>query len=281
MDTDIKPRINQLQESSSRNIFFSDIWHLFKPGDEVLSSDQRQIYRVVQITGITHHSTYANMKDSGHPMWKARPVVVHVMYMDFNGKLLGPVSKKVEIPKFDGERDVRSLPVYPLRFASTCEAIREKFIERGKFFMELTEVKHVHFTGVTLDTQEEVDSQVVVDFEQTLQHNSGWVPDIEPPPVDTRRPKPSEDDPYICRIRGCCDDEPGFPDDYVDQIRNRDFTRDRLASATYSRPIKDVTRLRDDELVLLTHRLFVFVLRSRKWGMSARFYNCSGISVSQ
>jgi hypothetical protein len=282
MDTNIKPRVNQLQESTSRKIFFSDIWYLFKPGDEIIASDQRQVYRVVQITGIRHHSTYANVKNVGHPQWKAPPVVLHCMYLDFDGKLVGPVSKTIEIPKFDGERDIRSLPVYPLRFATAPETVRDELIKRGKFFMELSEVKHVQFTGVTLETKEEVDSQVVVDFEQTLQHNSDWGPDIEPPPAgDASGPEPADDNVFSCSIIGCCDDETSHTDAYVDQNRMREFTREQPALAIYSRSIKDVTTLRDDELVLLTHRVFVFILRSRKWGISARSCSCSDVAISQ
>lgn len=271
LDTDIKQRVNQLRGSSSQKIFFSDIWHLFKPGDEVLASDHRQAYRVVQITGIKHHSSYANMKDCGFPMWKAQPVVIHCIYMDFNGRLLGPVSKRIEIPKFDSEREIRSLPIFPLRFASDSE-VRSRLIKRGELFMKLAEVTHVQFTGVTLDTQEEVDSQVVVDFEQTLQHNTGWGPDIEPPPTgDTSGPEPAEDNTYSCNILGCCDDDVLHKDAYVDMNRMREFNREQPTLAIYTRylqAIKEGNRLRDDELVLLTHRLFAFVLRSRKWGTS-------------
>lgn len=281
MDTDIKQRVNQLQESSNQKIFFSDIWHLFKPGDEVLDSDQRQAYRVVQITGIRHHSSYANMKDWRYSTWETR-VVIHCIYMDFNGKLLGPVSKEIEIPKFDGEREIRSLPVYPLRFTNDSE-VRGRLIRRGNIFMELAEVKHMQFTGVTLNTQEEVDSQVVVDFEQTLQHNTGWGPDIQPPPAgNTSEPQPARDITPGCTITGCCNDEKSHQDAYVDQNRMKEFTREQPTLAIYSRyieAIKDGNRLRDDELVLLTHRIFVFILRSRKWGTSARSYNCMDISI--
>jgi hypothetical protein len=281
IDTDIKQRVNQLQGSSNQKIFFSDIWHLFKPGDEVLDSDQRQAYRVVQITGIRHHSSYANMKDWRYSTWETS-VVIHCIYMDFNGKLLGPVSKEIEIPKFDGEREIRSLPVYPLRFTNDSE-VRDRLIRRGKIFMELAEVKHMQFTGVTLNTQEEVDSQVVVDFEQTLQHNTGWGPDIQPPPAgNTSEPQPARDITPSCIITGCCNDEKSHQDAYVDQNRMKEFTREQPTLAIYSRyieVIKDGNRLRDDELVLLTHRLFVFILRSRKWGTSARSYNCMDISI--
>lgn len=70
-----------------------------------------------------------------------------------------------------------SLPVYPLRFADRKpntgdedmgETFRQRLIERGVRFMEYTKITHGYYNGYTLDTNEEVDSDVITDPEQAF-----------------------------------------------------------------------------------------------------------------
>ncbi|KAF7886878.1 uncharacterized protein EAF02_003525 [Botrytis sinoallii] len=44
------------------------------------------------------------------------PVTIHCVCIDYDGKRIGPVSKRFTIQQYEGEYNVTSLPVYPLRF---------------------------------------------------------------------------------------------------------------------------------------------------------------------
>lgn len=51
MDNDLRP-LKQLKDSSVTKIYFSDLWHIFRPGEEVVTSTARhQAYRVLHATG--------------------------------------------------------------------------------------------------------------------------------------------------------------------------------------------------------------------------------------
>jgi len=107
-----------------------------------------------------------------------------MVYIDFDGQQLGPVLITKEIQYFEGERPIQWLPVVPInrlrneelrqyhsqrkcelpRYPSD-EHIRQSLADRGKMFLELTEVKHMHFNGVT-SLNEELDCAVIVDIEE-------------------------------------------------------------------------------------------------------------------
>ncbi|KAI9729594.1 MAG: hypothetical protein M1834_006790 [Cirrosporium novae-zelandiae] len=267
IEKDIKPVMHYFNGSSCQKISFDELWYLFKPGDEVLASGSYyQAYRVTHITGVRHHPNITNIQNRDFHFSKLTPVVIHCVYMDFNGKRLGPVSKTFKISKYDGEREILSLPVYPFRFSKDASSLREELIERGKTFMKLTEVKHVHYTGISLDTQEEIDSQAIIDFEQTIQHIPQWEPAIihgSSEEADIGDSITDED--RKCDVIGCCEDEYTHDDSYVDKDWVKEFIQQQPTLTIYSRPINTITEKRDEELVLLTNRILGFVLRSRKW----------------
>ncbi|KAK5657447.1 hypothetical protein OQA88_3019 [Cercophora sp. LCS_1] len=107
------------------------------------------------------------------------PVTLHCVYIDFDGKCIGPVSRLFEITRFDGECDITSLGVYALCYAGG--ALRQRLIVRGRMFLEVAGVKHMHYKGLTLDMRDEVDSQVVIDFEEAFvaHGNSEWRPQVK------------------------------------------------------------------------------------------------------
>ncbi len=114
---------------------------------------------------------------------KKAPFSITCVYIDFDGVNLGPVTKAFDFKSFDGEREVTSLEVYPLRFRplrridfsdsewNKVEALpenvryRQKLAHRGAKFLEVAAVKHMYYARPTLEVQGEVESQVVVDFE--------------------------------------------------------------------------------------------------------------------
>lgn len=285
MDTEIQPKVKSLAGGDCKTVSFNDLWYLFKPGDEVLDQSRKQAYRVLEVTSVCHKviPPWRNYLDKSSAKSEETPVRLHCVYVDFDGKVLGPVSRLFEIPRFDGERAITSLEVYPLRFAKTDGggAFRQRLIDRGRMFLDVAGVKHMHYNGLTLNARDEVDSQVVVDFEEAFlaKDNSDWRPDVE---ELIGQSKLSKDDDEKCRAE-CCRGENIHDDDDAETKRSRDYMgslipEDRNGEpsvAIYTRSLEGKNTLADDELLITTYRVFGFVLRSRKWGkQTSLFESC-------
>ena len=294
LDKEIRPKILSLSGDTSagqaQNVSFADIWYLFKPGDEVIDQGCRQAYRVVGMASIGHRaiSPWLNYYDQSKAKSEETPVTLHCVYVDFDGKTLGPVSQLFEIPRFDGERAITSLEVYPIRYAklaaaATPSAYRQMLIARGRMFLDVAGVKHMQYNGLTLDARDEVDGQVVVDFEEAFvaRGNSEWRPQVEQRIGTSRLPKVDDDQ---CTAE-CCRNESIHKDGDIETKRSQDYIgnlipeeRNRVPSvAIYPRLLRDTrsqrNELTEDELIIMNYRVFGFVLRSRKWG-KFRFYFC-------
>ncbi|KAL7935954.1 hypothetical protein V8C35DRAFT_296461 [Trichoderma chlorosporum] len=296
MDYTIQARIDYLSINQPRTISFNHLWYLFKPGDDVVAQGRRQAYRVISITSTGHKVT---------PPWRtwrrdeSEPnshITLFCVYIDFDGKQLGPVSKSFVISKFDGEKAITALEVYPIRFAeapvpsyqqnregapkeSSEGSFQKELIDRGKMFIDVANVKHMHYNGFTLEARDEVDSQVMVDFAEAFAatQSSVWQPEIESLiGKDLGGSGSSEDE--TCSA-ACCEGEHIYNDNYVNKTRNENYIaslmpgpdepNDEPSVAIYPRPLKEITAskntLTDDDLIIMSYRVFGFVLRSRKW----------------
>ncbi|KAF5966097.1 AAA family ATPase [Fusarium bulbicola] len=189
IDHDLEDKLAYVASDECTKVVWSDIWHLFKPGDFVVSKDEKQAYRVIQVKYATH-----SMKPpTGRNLWmseaKAKlddsPITIQCVFLDFDGERIGPVTQTIDIHRYEGERSIRSLPIVPLRRAKT-HSLKEILIKRGSTFIEACDPQRrgipMHYSGLSLETQEEIDSQVVIDFEEAFATNdvggktkpSGW-----------------------------------------------------------------------------------------------------------
>jgi len=282
MDTEIQPKIWSLSRDAggtrAQAVSFPDVWYLFKPGDEIVDQSNRQVYRVVGMTSVSHKvvSPWRNYYDKSEAKSDETPVTLHCVYIDFDGMHLGPASRLFEIARFDGERAVRSLEVYPLWYAEDSHALRDALAARGRMFLDVVGIKHMHYNGLRLDVRDEIDSQVVVDFEEAFvaRGNADWRPVVEQLIGQSRLPKIKNTE---CAAE-CCRAESIYKDDEVEEKRCQDYigslipeNPNRLPSvAIYPRLLQGTrspdNALTDDELVIMTYRVFGFVLKSRKWG---------------
>lgn len=303
MDTTVSIRRNYVQGSECRKIRFRDLWYLFGPGDEVVSQDEKQVYRVIEVTNPTHSASSKNiffdLDDGDH----SRYFQVSCVYVDFDGKKIGPVSTKFMIKEFAGERSVESLEIYPLRlhrFAADHErkdepmssgphTLRQQLIKRGRKFFQAAcmKLENTFYDGPTMDG-DDVESQVVVDFETAL--SSGH----QAPELESLLSDADDSSEAISQMGGfvgaavrcfaaCCDSDYVCNDSFVDEKRKEEYidslipqnTYVKLPSvAIYPRTLDDTTgdnALTDDELLLMNYRVFAFVLRTRKWGELGSF----------
>ncbi|THV50080.1 hypothetical protein BGAL_0166g00220 [Botrytis galanthina] len=275
IDHYIKDKQKYLASSSCQKVVFSDIWHLFKPGDEVMEGKLPQAYRVISVNTKKHRVERSKWDNGFKRAINYGPVTIHCVCIDYDGKLLGPVSKHFTIQKYEGEQNVTSLPVYPLRFRK--EMNREELIARGKLFLETAGVKHMHFAGLTLDRRDEVDSQVMIDFEEALLQDEDWVPFIEnladptPGPIVERERERSCDP-------GCCGSEKEHNDSYVERNVTDEFIESQYSAVSWRHSSLTIAprSLQEtrgdnlpsqDEFLIMSYRVFGFILRSRKWGI--------------
>ncbi|KAH8810789.1 hypothetical protein F5884DRAFT_260292 [Xylogone sp. PMI_703] len=305
MDSDISAKQTYLNDPNCRKVAFSDLWQLFRPGMEVIGSDGKQVYRVIQVNSAKHrvvpvwetwYNPSANTPDQ-------TPFSITCVYIDFDGKHLGPVTKTLGFQRFEGERDITSLEVYPLRFHPLKQSdssdsewkrienlpeshrLRQKLILRGKKFLETAAVKQMYYSGPTLVVRDEVESQVVVDFETAFsvedEAQQGWKPELEML-IGNPSPQESEERRFGNCTGACCRDQVVYNDTYIDQKQKTEYIDsllpqrsslddNRPSVAIIPNPLKelqtssDTFTVSEDELIIMSYRVFGFVLRSRKW----------------
>ncbi|CAG8919072.1 unnamed protein product [Penicillium salamii] len=309
LDEDIKPKRDYLLRSEGRKVFFSDLWYVFRPGMEVISSDGKQAYRIIQVKSARHrvipqwkrfHQSSSDDKEGKKP---EAPFSLHCVYIDFDGKNLGPVSKVFEFKRFEGQQDITSLEVYPLKLyqatqahfsdeewknvdtlppSARSESYRQKLIERGRKFLDVVGVKHMYYAGPTLGVRDEVESQVVIDFETAFtvedEEQVKWKPTLELL-VGRAAEEPDEED-RNCSAN-CCRADQVHDDSYVDMKQRTDYIDSLLPKENEAekpllsiipRPLKELRGgasksfiISDDEMAIMSYRVFGFVLRTRKW----------------
>lgn len=328
MDEQIEKKISYLEKGQFTRISFTDIWYLFRPGVEVVDQTLRQAYRVVNVSspGHTLFPPWRTRWDKEAKAKEETPVVLVCVYIDFDGKNIGPNIRKVRIPRYENEKAVTSLEVFPLRFAEqrisaqtqaasskkgdeeTQMSLRKRLITRGKLFMNMTGFKHMHYNGLTLDTRDEVDSNVVVDFQEAFSYfqnqKRAQQEQIQAryseDPYQGRfgrqakaAPTKTEWQPELKNILGeqldtefedetctaeCCRilNEVYHKDAYGETKRNQDYIqrlmpegRGEPPPSIYIRPLQEIKGneepLDDAEYLIMSYRVFAFVLRSRKW----------------
>jgi hypothetical protein len=292
IDEEIRPKIEYIESDRCERILFHDLWHLFKPGDEVVDQSEKQAYRVVRVQIPQHKIEDPWLRWYRKPSRRRKdedeeddngetPVIVHCAYIDYDGKQFGPVSVRFSVPPFGGLKDIRSLPIYPLRFAKKRQ-LRQALIDRGKMLLDIAKFKPMYYVGLTLDSREEIDSQVVVDFSEALgeaasdEKRKDWAPTIE-----SLRTAPNERDDDACRA-ACCASQAVQDEDYIDSRLTEDFVKSLIPRSSLRapslilspRPLEATMPGSEDEpteeeFVVMTYRAFAFVLRSRKWGKFA------------
>ncbi|KAI0451718.1 P-loop containing nucleoside triphosphate hydrolase protein [Xylaria acuta] len=293
IDSEIKKKQEYLTSCRCQSVPFADVPMLFSPGGAVISKDHKQVYRVIKVSCTRHRvksrkekTSLDFLKDESEVELEDNPVFVHCIHLDFDGKVMGPISRLFMIQKYDGEREVTSFPVFPLRYVRE-DGFHEKLVKRGKMFFKVVGIKHMHYTGLTLKTRDDIDSQVVIDFEEAINRHPHWKPPItsvleESPGISDKEDqdlrgflKAQTSMRKVC-IRECCATESQHLDEYVEDRRkedyivsqmNREFPT-RLPVTIVPHDFRDIAEnntLTDDEYLIMSYRVFAFVLRSRKW----------------
>ncbi|KAL1854921.1 hypothetical protein Daus18300_011241 [Diaporthe australafricana] len=220
-------------------------------------------------------------------------------YIDHDGDEYGSVHKYFALNQFNGQKDVTSLPVYPLRFSKNQDRILRDLRARGEKFqtiMDRPTLSNLSYQGWTLtrtplggsiEEEEEgvsnrspsyIDSDVIVDFHEAYQSRPWWKPNFVTLERHTYTPQTSDDRFPITRwasrdrkltIRK--DSEVVVHDDVVcslelnqllDSIEGKFLLAPEDKSITQTVAAK---KLSGDDFALLPPRLFAYALRERKF----------------
>lgn len=320
MDEYIGRKVAYLSSVSCRKITFPDVWYLFQPGTTVISANGKQAFRVISVKSKRHKGAdrWAAFRDLGPEDSDSSvddtndDIKIKCVYIHFDGHVIGPVVKNFGINKWDGEREVTWLEIYPLRFhilkrldeerlTSTTEpsaslkheevesgirSLREKLIKRGRMFVDVAAVKHMYYSGLAADTRDEIESQVMVDFEEAFADRSRdhWIPKTRRL-VGTNWNSKTDDGDEGCMAE-CCWEENVHEDAYVETNNTEKFIDSMMAeirdtphklpsTIIFPRSLKDTktesNALTDDELLIMSYTVFGFVLRDRTWGKRPYF----------
>ena len=156
-----------IQEGDIRSIAFCDLWHLFPIGGLIrLNEGHSQIYRIALIKGgrpaLCSWKETQDREDFTTDSEANDSMTFHIscFCLGFNGKHLGLVQRVFDIKRYDDQKPVTSLPIYPIQFSRNEDGDlnRKDFVRRGKKFVELTKdrsfVVHKRYSGPTMDLEE-------------------------------------------------------------------------------------------------------------------------------
>ncbi|PSN62687.1 P-loop containing nucleoside triphosphate hydrolase protein [Corynespora cassiicola Philippines] len=287
-----------------QGITYHDLWFLLKPGDEVISPEENQAYRIFGAKIPTHKavSPWADYERQGKitispPPPPGEEDATYFEYelgrIDFDGYCLTPHRNLYSIPPFEGEKLVTELRYYPLRFhpallngaqrahsslKETGNLLRLQLIERGRKYTQMTSFQHAYHSGTAVGGNEALDGQVVVDITRASQERlvppkmpKNWLRERNPSSLTDRRS-------FLCEAE-CCTGEVVWSERGTQRRRNDEFLDsfipqnpdDPLSVSVASRFVESMRkspegfRFSDEELVIMGNTVEGFVLRTRKW----------------
>lgn len=156
-----------IRDRAVSKISFEHLWHLFQPGDVVVTSRQpRQAYRVMHVSGgrplLTTKVFKYREKDSEERQMLGRqsqmsPFNIDCVRFDFDGEKFGPVQDTIRILEYEDDRLISKLDVYPIVYAETEAEVSKTLLDRGRRFAVYRDFQHKRYEGLSLDDpQEEV-----------------------------------------------------------------------------------------------------------------------------
>jgi hypothetical protein len=176
MDNDMSELLQickQMRDQSLQKISFENLWLVFRPGTIAISPDPTsdhndRAYQILHATGgrtildVDNNSRSEGLDNSedldynshdGYAIMSSRECtdfVVDCFYLDFDGASYGPRPQKFVISEFTGERDVLSLPLYPIGQSGFAMELRVKLLHRGRRFLQCTERRRYCYSGLVL-----------------------------------------------------------------------------------------------------------------------------------
>ena len=143
------------------------VWLLFRPGSIVYAwdydHDTLRAYIVERHDRQVGENTDGNIRpktisstDDVEQLPRPRQLKVVVWTIDFDGTTLGRRRETYEIPAFDGEKEILSLPLFPKEYLKYDKRVHQTLstedylIERGRKFVEMARTTYKEYDGENL-----------------------------------------------------------------------------------------------------------------------------------
>lgn len=202
MERNIIPMWDEAAKTSKQRARFCDLPMFFRPGELLYtthgkstptptsktaaqnkSSEKRAVQNIFKLVSV-HMS---EMEEPEPSDWRSagRTLYVRAYHVDFDGDTYGPDDAFMYINGYAGEKDIRSLYVYPLRYDKDRRKIEAELCERGKRFLPLVRERHCYYDGPSLlfnkygdnpadsDLNSEyIDGEIMIDFKEGSRANS-------------------------------------------------------------------------------------------------------------
>ncbi|KAI1179267.1 P-loop containing nucleoside triphosphate hydrolase protein [Nemania sp. FL0916] len=213
-----------------------------------------------------------------------------VYSLDFDGDGIVRIWRDVKFERFTGLKDVTELACFPLQFHKNHEFILKEQTEAGLLFNRAISehVQHLYHSGWTFVTgimaetleddkgsnirySEYIESDVVIDFKETLRTFPQWQTDLG----DSGHSQEHFSSSTSVKTVGdsffiYSDDVARKPIEFIEKTWHKSYT------ASWAIPDQDLTMdaffegiaeytWKDDDLVLLPRRIFGYVLRERRF----------------
>lgn len=215
-------------------------------------------------------------------------------HIDYDGQNYSAVGRTIEIPSFEGEREITQLPCYPMRYVKQRDEIMERGRQFGsKFIQHIDPDKRYSFyrgwtliktplgqsiedkNGRVMTSPEHIESEILVDFEEAYNTDPSWKPDIlavDPLTyrvvisVDNESPLQEWHDEKRTNLKDAWEDKL-ITEDGVDILQMNDFieTDLLLRKKKDNENETEIGELEGDNLALLPRRLFAYALWERKF----------------
>lgn len=201
IEKNIIPMWDEAAGTSKQRARFCDLPMFFRPGELLFtthgtstatttsksaaqnrSSEKRAVQNIFKLVSV-HMS---EMEDTEPSDWRnaGRTLHVRAYHVDFNGDTYGPDEVLMRVAEYAGEKDIRSLYVYPLRYEKDRKKIEAELCERGKRFLPLVRERHCYYDGSSLlfnkagdeptDSDlnpEYIDGEIMIDFKEGSRAN--------------------------------------------------------------------------------------------------------------
>ena len=155
-----------IRDQALSKIRFEHLWHLFQPGDLVVTSRQpHQAFRVMHVSGgrpllttdVKGRDKDAEARPTFHHQSQVSPFNIDCVRFDFDGEKFGPVQETITIFEYEEDRIITKLEVYPMSYAEKEETLVQRLLDRGRRFAMFHDSKHMRYEGLSLsEPQEEV-----------------------------------------------------------------------------------------------------------------------------
>ncbi|KAH7077666.1 hypothetical protein BKA63DRAFT_489217 [Paraphoma chrysanthemicola] len=243
-------------ESRIPSVTFATCWLLLQPGTDVyVREDDGSLNAYVIDTVIGGVGEKDGRKTS-------TTYVVNTWNLAYDGECIGPTERSVTIKVFDNERDITSLPVFPVRFIDdTDEGLqRNRLIARGKNYFRYSQ--HPSFleysgTGLLKGAKKYKRSRVVVEH-ATLPWG-GFV--LQPslihhiPEIDATRIRESVRIPH-CECKEC-----------TTSVESQETYEQDKFHDYYTMVPSESVHPTEHQYMLMASHMFAFILKDRTYDL--------------